>query len=836
MKRLYHSLSVIVLCFSTTLPTIAQDYVSKTFEYVKKTPDNVYFLPGDTLVWQYTSPFDSTIKLWDFSNPELPLELSTHNLPSSVPGKIINDYYITVNEDGVLTLYDASNLNNISELSSIELDLSFTTVRNFDFEVITKINGDYLYVTGANENPVLKGLQIIDISDPSNITFAIDINDKYNSSPAGFVEFVSDFIFKDNVLFILEQNFLATYNVEDPANFENGAVWEFDENFESISHITFNDSSLFLMAGDYSTSSNIPTPYLYSIDINNPLESLEQKHYFNFGDNNRLLSKELMLRGEYLYFASEQRNANMSGISCIQTRYFDDRTGNVTVRQATGDTLDFHTFNINHDTTFAVGLTGETTSQVKNISSFQIPVDPGLSVGTSAATPGPFYRVFANETVDFLYDDGNKGALVSNNHVQLFDMTDLSSPIPAAPILPTPDPYQDSFTDQWYPTQLVFKSGVMQGNTLYIAGTFTSDEDRNQGRYVSDTLLVYDISNINNPELIETAPWISYLELKKELIYKNRLFDPRSKSFYNIENITNPVVEWDNPDGLNFGSNEAIITSRGLMITSALKFYQLKINGSGNIEVEVLNETFSIEDLPFSANISTFAYQQDKLYVSASGRSSAYLVTIDISNIQEPEVVQFKTTSKNHSVLSASGDSFVYSLSEYDSDQNYRQLTIFESTTDENDQFSLQPVDSIMNAEFGTLKWLPGGNVYNLGRNHLFVYSNSSDTSKVYAGIKEELRNNPVSFQLDPAYPNPFNPSVTIPFTIDQHASVKLTIYNSLGQKVATLLENEYAAGSYKHQWNPNQIASGMYFIEMQLLNDSGDLVESAYRKVVYLK
>lgn len=839
MKRLYLFMPVLLFCFGFMQTALTQGITTKSYEITMSSPNDVYFLPGDTLVWQYTSAFDSSAVLWDFSNPELPVKLKSFDLPTSVPGKFIEDYYVTVNSEGVVTLFNASSFDNISQLSSIQLDLSFSTIKTFDFEVLVKKYGDYLYISGANENPVLKGLHIIDMSDPANMTFVANINDKSHSSPGGYIEYVSDFVFKDSVLFVLEQNFLATYSVENPANFEHGVAWELEEDFESISHIAFNDSTLFLIAGDYSSTNSVPIPYLYSININNPLESLEQKHYFNFRDNVKLLAKELILRGEYLYFASEQRNAQISGITNIGTRYFDNNTGNVVTLQATGDSLAFDTFAINSDTTIAVGLVGRRMVTIsQNISSFEIPVDPGLSAGASRASVGPYYKKFTHSLSDFIYNDGDKGAMISGYLVQLFDMSDISNPIPGAVIEAAPEPYTD-YTERWYPTQLSFYSGLIQQNKLYLAGKYASDEDKNQPRYVTDTLLVYDISDINSPRLTETAKWVRDLELKDELIYKNRLFNPQQKAFYNIKTVTNPTLEWDNPDGLIFSNDKNIITSRGLMVTSGLKFYQLSINSAGSIEVDVLNDAFEIEDLPsYSTSINAIAYQQDRLYVTASNRRSNnhYMITVDISNIQQPKVLEFNNVSKKHSILTASGDRFLYSLSDYDSDKDYRQLTIFEATTDDSDQFTLQAVDSIMTAEFGSLKWLPEGNIYNIGRSHLYVYNNTNDTTKVYAGLKDDLRGNPIRFELNPAYPNPFNPSVTIPFTLEQHASVKLSVYNNLGQKVATLLNREYAPGSYSHKWNPGQLASGMYIIEMHILNESGSVLKSAHRKVTFIK
>jgi hypothetical protein len=69
-------------------------------------------------------------------------------------------------------------------------------------------------------------------------------------------------------------------------------------------------------------------------------------------------------------------------------------------------------------------------------------------------------------------------------------------------------------------------------------------------------------------------------------------------------------------------------------------------------------------------------------------------------------------------------------------------------------------------------------------------------------------------------YPNPFNPSTTISFTLTQESPVKLEIYNSKGQRVKTLINQQIDAGLHEIIWygkdeNDNPIASGMYFYKL---------------------
>jgi hypothetical protein len=79
----------------------------------------------------------------------------------------------------------------------------------------------------------------------------------------------------------------------------------------------------------------------------------------------------------------------------------------------------------------------------------------------------------------------------------------------------------------------------------------------------------------------------------------------------------------------------------------------------------------------------------------------------------------------------------------------------------------------------------------------------------------------PNEYSLDQNYPNPFNPSTTIKFSVPEISNVKLTIYNALGQKVAELVNSTLEAGSYSFNWDASNVASGLYFYELNTNNFS---------------
>jgi len=88
-------------------------------------------------------------------------------------------------------------------------------------------------------------------------------------------------------------------------------------------------------------------------------------------------------------------------------------------------------------------------------------------------------------------------------------------------------------------------------------------------------------------------------------------------------------------------------------------------------------------------------------------------------------------------------------------------------------------------------------------------------------GIGDDELTTITEFKLEANYPNPFNPTTTISYQIPRSSDVKLTIYNTLGQKVRTLVNENRAAGAYDIQWNGRndagvQVGSGLYFYSIE--------------------
>ncbi len=74
----------------------------------------------------------------------------------------------------------------------------------------------------------------------------------------------------------------------------------------------------------------------------------------------------------------------------------------------------------------------------------------------------------------------------------------------------------------------------------------------------------------------------------------------------------------------------------------------------------------------------------------------------------------------------------------------------------------------------------------------------------------------PLEYKLHQNYPNPFNPSTEIRFDLKKAGLTKLTIYNALGQQVATLVNNYLPAGYHSVRFRGNALATGVYFYRIE--------------------
>jgi hypothetical protein len=115
-----------------------------------------------------------------------------------------------------------------------------------------------------------------------------------------------------------------------------------------------------------------------------------------------------------------------------------------------------------------------------------------------------------------------------------------------------------------------------------------------------------------------------------------------------------------------------------------------------------------------------------------------------------------------------------------------------------------------------------------LGHIYRFAGEGAKEVSKEV--IAEDL--GPKNYLLEQNYPNPFNPSTTLRYALPEAVHVTLAIYNTLGQKVAELVDGDLSAGYHEARWEAAGLASGIYFARLTVTGGTGQiLMTSAYRE-----
>ena len=103
--------------------------------------------------------------------------------------------------------------------------------------------------------------------------------------------------------------------------------------------------------------------------------------------------------------------------------------------------------------------------------------------------------------------------------------------------------------------------------------------------------------------------------------------------------------------------------------------------------------------------------------------------------------------------------------------------------------------------------------------------------SKSVTSVEHEISSNiPIYPELYQNYPNPFNPETNIEYCLPEAVTVRVEVYNTLGQTVDVLVEPEKEAGHHRIFWRGENVASGVYFYRLQ----AGDFTST--KRMVLMK
>ena len=156
----------------------------------------------------------------------------------------------------------------------------------------------------------------------------------------------------------------------------------------------------------------------------------------------------------------------------------------------------------------------------------------------------------------------------------------------------------------------------------------------------------------------------------------------------------------------------------------------------------------------------------------------------------------------------------------YSLDGNQQWVTRWNTMGSGGDRGIKIKVDNQFNVYVGGEAAAPGPNVLDL---LAIKYSQT-------VGINTISTNIPTMVKLEQNYPNPFNPVTNIRFMIKDYGRVSLVVYNLLGKKLETLIDQNLSPGEFEYRWNAEPYASGIYFYVLE----TGSIIET--KKMMFLK
>lgn len=152
------------------------------------------------------------------------------------------------------------------------------------------------------------------------------------------------------------------------------------------------------------------------------------------------------------------------------------------------------------------------------------------------------------------------------------------------------------------------------------------------------------------------------------------------------------------------------------------------------------------------------------------------------------------------------GPEFVLSIPQIEMDHNYN--VEFYADLNNNGVYDAPTMDHAWRLTFNSTT---GNYVQNFSHNANFVDINWDSVTSV-----EDKDQIPNGFVLNQNYPNPFNPTTSISFQLEKASAVSLNVYNVLGERVASLINQVLSSGLHEINFNAENLQSGTYYYALK--------------------
>lgn len=209
------------------------------------------------------------------------------------------------------------------------------------------------------------------------------------------------------------------------------------------------------------------------------------------------------------------------------------------------------------------------------------------------------------------------------------------------------------------------------------------------------------------------------------------------------------------------------------------------------------------------------------LPVAAHAIGQSFAVPLDLSGLWEhsdvagvaaqlrlPEGVRFKA------IEGAKQDASAFAFDHYDEAQRTLNVARMRAQADHNGRLVLQleATDNLAEDANIRVERLTVGTARGITRS---ASAQEVETLALQRHTVDTQTEQPLHFDLAPAYPNPFNPSTQLSYTVAPTQHVRLAVYDVTGREVAVLVDRIEASGQYQRTFDASHLSSGVYFVRM---------------------
>jgi hypothetical protein len=354
----------------------------------------------------------------------------------------------------------------------------------------------------------------------------------------------------------------------------------------------------------------------------------------------------------------------------------------------------------------------------------------------------------------------------------------------------------------------------------------TSDNSIYDGAYIYISVAVDSIRADGNKNVFQRSAIIfNPFENALSITYRNNLsfywYGTTSGSsiyylwqdicYYRLQNGTDRIYTVYNIPEYNsiytaYSDNYGLSPAAHFFLSDGVKIDQANVVSSGGYS----NQNIAIAYRVLTSNLNNYDF---KCMYSTNGGTSA--LGFNNTYIEGSNSISTKYIDVQSIKLSAGKCKFTYSTS---NDLNIYYLgNVNNSSYEPVTSFAADPLFGITN--YGKLRAAYTNRLNTAGCMVLYSSDFSNSALCVTGFCSQQNKTNyvkePEGFLLE-NYPNPFNPTTTIKYSVPADSKVKITVYDLLGKEISVLVDENLKTGKYEVNFDASALASGTYFYSLE--------------------